>query len=41
MADEIIKCPSCGNAIPLTEALSEKIKEGLRAEYELKARQQE
>lgn len=41
MADEIIKCPSCGNAIPLTEALSEKIKEGLRTEYELKARQQE
>lgn len=41
MADEIIKCPSCGGAIPLTEALSEKIKEGLRAEYEQKVRAQE
>jgi len=41
MAEQTIKCPSCGCDIPLTEALSGKIKEGLRSEYELKARQQE
>lgn len=41
MAEQNIKCPSCGSDIPLTEALSSKIKEGLRAEYEQKARQQE
>lgn len=41
MAEEIIKCPSCGSDIPLTEALSSKIKEGLKTEYEQKAREHE
>jgi hypothetical protein len=41
MAEQTIKCPSCGSDIPLTEALSGQIKEGLRSEYELKARQLE
>jgi hypothetical protein len=41
MAEQTIKCPSCGSDIPLTEALSGQIKEGLRSEYELKAKQQE
>jgi hypothetical protein len=41
MAEQTIKCPSCGFDIPLTEALSGKIEEGLKSKYELKARQQE
>lgn len=41
MAEQNIKCPSCGCDIPLTEALSGKIEEGIRSEYELRARQQE
>lgn len=41
MAEQTIKCPSCGSDIPLTEALSGKIEEGIRSEYELKAKQQE
>ncbi|OGP14957.1 MAG: hypothetical protein A2052_05440 [Deltaproteobacteria bacterium GWA2_54_12] len=41
MVEQTIKCPSCGSDIPLTEALSGQIKEGLRSEYELKAKQQE
>lgn len=41
MADETIKCPSCGAGIPLTEAIEGRIREALRAEYEQKARQRE
>lgn len=41
MAEQTIKCPSCGADIPLTEALSGQIEEGLRAKYELKAKQRE
>lgn len=41
MDDQIIKCPSCGSNIPLTEALSNKIKEGLEAEFQAKSRAKE
>ncbi|HBG46260.1 MAG TPA: DUF2130 domain-containing protein [Deltaproteobacteria bacterium] len=41
MADQTIRCPNCGSKIPLTEAFSNQIKEGLRAEYEAKARQKD
>lgn len=41
MTDQIIKCPSCGSDIPLTEALSNKIKEGLEAEFQAKSRARE
>src|SRR3989304_6506892 len=41
MVEQTIKCPSCCSDIPLKEALSGQIKEGLRSEYELKAKQQE
>jgi len=41
MAEQTIKCPSCGADIPLTEALSGQIEESLRAKYELKAKQRE
>lgn len=41
MPDQTITCPYCGKEIPLTETLSHQIKEGLRKEYELKARDRE
>ncbi len=37
MADQNINCPKCGFTIPLTEALSNQIKEGVRKEFEAKA----
>ncbi len=41
MADQTIKCPYCKGEIPLTEALTNQINEGLRAEYDQKAREKE
>jgi hypothetical protein len=41
MSENIIKCPSCGNEIPLTEALTGTIREGLRTEIEAGARRKE
>lgn len=41
MADQTIKCPYCKGEIPLTEALTHQLNEGLRAEYEQRARQKE
>ncbi len=41
MADQNINCPKCGFTIPLTEALSNQIKEGVRKEFEEKARERE
>ncbi|MBI5641938.1 MAG: DUF2130 domain-containing protein [Deltaproteobacteria bacterium] len=41
MADQTIKCPYCSREIPLTETLSNQIKEGVRSEYESKAREKE
>lgn len=41
MAEDVVKCPSCGASVPLTEALSSKIREGLKSEYEQKTREQE
>ena len=41
MSENIIKCPSCGNEIPLTEALTGTIREGLRSELEAGARRKE
>lgn len=41
MPDQTITCPYCGKEIPLTETLSHQIKEGLRKEFELKARERE
>ncbi|MDO8427484.1 MAG: DUF2130 domain-containing protein [Deltaproteobacteria bacterium] len=41
MADQNINCPKCGFTIPLTEALSNQIKEGVRREFEEKARERE
>ncbi len=37
MSDQSIKCPNCHIEFPLSDALSNRIKEGLRAEYEEKA----
>lgn len=37
MSDQTIKCPNCRMEFPLSEALSNRIKEGLRAEYEERA----
>jgi len=39
MPDQTITCPYCGKEIPLTETLSHQIKEELRKEFELKARE--
>lgn len=41
MDENTIKCPECGAEIPLTEALYGRIKEGLKKEFELKARKRE
>lgn len=41
MPDQTITCPYCGKEIPLTETLSHQIKEELRKEFELKARERE
>ncbi len=41
MPDPTIKCPYCGKGIPLTEALSNPIKEVVRKEYEDKARERD
>ena len=41
MPDQTITCPHCGKEIPLTETLSHQIKEALRKEFELKAREKE
>lgn len=34
MSDQTIKCPKCGNEIPLTEALTGQIEQVIRAKYE-------
>ncbi len=41
MSDQTITCTYCGKEIPLTETLSHQIKEELRKEFELKARERE
>ena len=41
MSDQTITCSYCGKEIPLTETLALQIKEGLRKEFELKARERE
>ncbi len=41
MAEPTLTCPHCGRGIPLTEALSNQIKEGVRREYEARAREKE
>ncbi|MBI5454082.1 MAG: DUF2130 domain-containing protein [Deltaproteobacteria bacterium] len=41
MPDQTIKCPYCSRDIPLTETLSSQIKEGVRKEFEDKARARE
>ncbi len=41
MADQQISCPHCGKVIPLTETLSNQIKEDVRKEYEKKERERE
>ncbi len=41
MAEDTIKCPRCNEDIPLTEALSRRIREGLAREYEARERQRE
>ncbi|MBI4949402.1 MAG: DUF2130 domain-containing protein [Deltaproteobacteria bacterium] len=41
MPDQTIKCPHCSREIPLTETLSSQIKEGVRKEFEDKARARE
>lgn len=41
MTEQKITCTYCGKDIPLTEALSKQIKEGLRKEFESKAREKE
>ena len=35
MPDQTIKCPKCGNEIPLTEALTGQIEDALRAKLEV------
>ena len=37
MPDQTIKCPKCGNEIPLTEALTGQIEDALRAKLEVEA----
>lgn len=41
MAENTIKCPNCSREIPLTEALSHQMKEGVRREYEAILRKKE
>jgi len=43
MTDQTIKCPHCGNEIPLSETLFHQIKENLRKEFEdaVKVKEQE
>lgn len=41
MADQQISCPHCGKVIPLTETLSNQIKEDVRKEYEKREREKE
>lgn len=41
MPEQTITCPSCGTVIPLTEALSNQIKEDARKEFEGKAKEKE
>src|SRR3972149_4564683 len=41
MADQTIKCPYCKGEIPLTEALTSQISEGLRAEYDERDRRKD
>lgn len=41
MPDQTIKCPYCSRDIPLTETLSSQIKEGVRKEFEERARARE
>ncbi len=41
MAEPTVTCPYCSKGIPLTEALSNQIKEGLRREYEARAQEKE
>ena len=41
MSDQTIACPYCAKEIPLTETLSHQIKEELRKEFELKAKERE
>ncbi|MFQ5353860.1 MAG: DUF2130 domain-containing protein [Thermodesulfobacteriota bacterium] len=41
MSQDTIKCPQCDSTIPLTEALSREINDGLRKEYEARAREKE
>ncbi|MFQ5328588.1 MAG: DUF2130 domain-containing protein [Thermodesulfobacteriota bacterium] len=39
--EDRIRCPHCGTDIPLSKALSHKIEEGIRQEYEAKAKTQD
>ncbi len=41
MTEETIVCPSCGKIIPLTEALSRRIREGLSKEFEAREKKRE
>src|SRR3989304_3956936 len=41
MADQTIKCPYCKGEMPLTEALTNQISEGLRAEYDERDRRKD
>jgi len=41
MADQQISCPHCGKVIPLTETLSNQIKDDVRKEYEKRERDKE
>lgn len=41
MAEQHISCPYCGKVIPLTETLSNQIKEDVRKEYEKRERERE
>jgi len=38
---QTIKCPECGTEIPLTEAISSRLSEEIRREYECKAQAKE
>jgi hypothetical protein len=39
--EDRIRCPHCGTDIPLSKALSNKIEEGIRKEYEAKAKERD
>lgn len=41
MPEQTIKCPNCGKEIPLTETLFHQIKESLRKEFEVQAKEKE